>query len=203
MCGCVTRVVLWGASEVRCRKHGCVTQAYLCDKTLASQPHGPVFSRTAWELGQVFSIIGSDRLKPFEGISNLLEGSEFLFREGYKFFNCASGNLIYVIKYMWCHENYIGTIGLTPRCCCTLQITFSEITFSEYTMIPFSGNIERWTKQLPPQFVIFPFWQCVMVSNTSLNKESYFIEKQKTNLNHSWHFKTILKSKCNLFTYNI
>lgn len=120
---------------------------------------------------------------------NLLEGSEFFFKEGQKFkiksnFTCASENIIYVIKCSGCHQDYVGSTGLSLRRRCTLHR--QQIAFPEYRMIPFSEHIEKCAKQLLPQFLIFPFYQCAFGSSTQmrLNKETFFIEKYKPRLNH-------------------
>lgn len=81
---------------------------------------------------------------------NLLQGSEFLFREGHKYkikshTTFASETLIYIIKWV-CHENNTGSTRLTFIRRCILHP--QQITSLEYRMIYFSEHIVRCAKHL-------------------------------------------------------
>lgn len=95
---------------------------------------------------------------------NLLQGPEFLFRGGQKLkiktdFTCVSENLLYVIKYSGCHENYIRLRRLRLRRRCTLLP--QQIVSTEYRMISFKEHIKRYTIQLFVQFINFPSYKCM------------------------------------------
>ena len=118
----------------------------------------------------------------------ILEGSTYHFKHGQLFtikseLNCASKNLIYVIRCAGCQKEYIGSTGnsICQRCIVHRQ----QITHPQYRQIYLSTHIDTCAKSIHPQFSICPFYKCSerVPTQTRLNKELRFIQKYKPELN--------------------
>ena len=94
-------------------------------------------------------------------------------------FNCESSNLIYVVIYQGCKEEYIGETGCLVRE--WMSIYRQHIRQSQYQQLAVEEHLHTCGDG---KFHMFPFFK-IIHENKSLRKsyEGYFIDKFKRLLN--------------------
>lgn len=118
----------------------------------------------------------------------LIEGSSYEFKNGFMFnikspMNCASNNLLYVIRCLGCGEDYIGQTGTELRKRVTVHK--QQIRDPSVRMIPLSGHIANCAANKIIGFSIYPFYKfrSDTTENERVTKEKEFIRKYNPKLN--------------------